>query len=72
MQYEAFPFRFRDPVTGKWRRARRVASLAEIAEQHAEWEVTGPAVLRTHDPDGLTKHLATSPGNGQRRTPTDG
>jgi hypothetical protein len=33
-----FPFRYRDPLTGKWVRARYVAELHEIAERkEASW-----------------------------------
>jgi hypothetical protein len=35
-----FPFRFRDPVSGKWVRARYVAERYEIAARYAEWEIT--------------------------------
>jgi hypothetical protein len=38
-----YPFRFRDPRTGKWVRARYVAERHVIAERYAEWEITGPA-----------------------------
>jgi hypothetical protein len=36
-----YPFRFRDPVSGKWVRARYVAEQHEIAARHSEWEITG-------------------------------
>ena len=39
---ELFPFRYRNPVTGKWVRARYVASREEIAKGNAEWEIIGP------------------------------
>ena len=42
MALELYPFRFRDPVTGKWVRARYRASLADIAARYAAWEITGP------------------------------
>jgi hypothetical protein len=42
-----YPFRYRDPLTGKWVRARYVAERHEIAERYAEWEITGPAEIRT-------------------------
>jgi hypothetical protein len=34
-----YPFRFRDPVTGKWVRARYKAERTEIATRYAEWEL---------------------------------
>jgi len=47
MPLELDPFRFRDPVTGKWVRARYKATLESIRNRHAEWEVVGPAEQRT-------------------------
>ena len=44
---ELFPFRYRDPRTGKWVRARYVATREQIADRHAEWEITGPAEIAT-------------------------
>lgn len=43
MTAEIFPFRYRDPLTGKWVNARYKATPEEIAERHPEgWEITGP------------------------------
>jgi hypothetical protein len=49
---ELFPFRFLDPVSGKWRRARYVATREEIAARHAagEWEIVGPPEIRRDEP----------------------
>jgi hypothetical protein len=44
---QLYPFRYRDPRTGKWVRARYVAELHEIAERDAEWKITGAAEIRT-------------------------
>ena len=41
-----YPFGFRNPVTGKWARARHVAELDVIAASYKEWEVTGPPEIR--------------------------
>jgi hypothetical protein len=41
-----FPFRFRDPVTRKWVKARYVAERHVIAARYAEWEIAGPLELR--------------------------
>jgi len=42
-----YPFRFVDPVTGRWVRARYRAERHVIAERYKKWEVTGdPAVRR--------------------------
>jgi hypothetical protein len=36
-----YPFRFVDPLTGKWVRARYRATLQEIGHRYAKWEITG-------------------------------
>lgn len=41
-----YPFRFRDPVSGKWVRARYVAERHEIEARYAAWEITGEPELR--------------------------
>jgi len=41
-----YPFRFRDPVTGKWMKARYRAERGEIAARYAEWEITGVPEIR--------------------------
>ena len=43
---ELFHFRFRDPRTGKWTRARYAATREEIAERYAEYEIARPAEAR--------------------------
>ena len=50
MRLELFPFRYRDPLTGKWVRARYRAERHEIAARYVEWEITGPAEVRDVDP----------------------
>ena len=47
---ELVPFRYRDPRTGKWVRARYRADRDEIAARYAEWEIIGPAEVRDIDP----------------------
>ena len=47
--HQLYPFRFRDPVTGKWARARYRASLADIADRYADWELIGEPEYRTGD-----------------------
>lgn len=44
MSLELYPFRFKDPVTGKWVRARYRATVRDIAARYATWEITGPVV----------------------------
>ena len=41
-----YPFRFRDPLTGKWVRARYVAERREIAARYTQWEIIGAPELR--------------------------
>ena len=43
---ELFPFRFRDPRTGKWIRARYAAEVHEIKERHVDWEILGSPKIR--------------------------
>ena len=50
MTIELFPFRYRDPRSGKWVRARYRATRQEIAARYAEWEITGDAELRADEP----------------------
>ena len=45
--FEVFPFRYRDARTGKWVKARYMASREEIAARDAEWEITDPGEVRT-------------------------
>ena len=47
---ELYPFRFRDPRTGKWVRARYVATLPEIEARYREWEIVGPTEIRADAP----------------------
>jgi hypothetical protein len=41
-----YPFRFRDPVSGKWVRARYVAERHELEARYREWEIIGPPEYR--------------------------
>jgi len=41
-----YSFRFRDPLTGKWVRARYFAECRDIAARYAEWEITGASEIR--------------------------
>lgn len=47
MTLELYPFRYRDPLTGRWINARYKATGEEIAARHGEWEITGPAEVRS-------------------------
>jgi hypothetical protein len=46
MRLEFFPFRYRDPLTRKWVRARYVAERHVIAERYAEFEIIGLPEIR--------------------------
>jgi hypothetical protein len=43
---QLYPFRFRDPLTGKWIRARHELQVPEMQRHYAEWEITGPPEVR--------------------------
>jgi hypothetical protein len=46
MPLHLFEFRYRDPRTGKWVKARYRAELHEIRERYAEWETIGEPEVR--------------------------
>ena len=50
---ELFPFRFREPLTGKWISARYVAERHEIEQRYREFEIIGPRERRTVPDDPL-------------------
>src|SRR5207344_2450781 len=41
-----YPFRFVDPVTGRWVRARYKAERHELVQRYAQWEITGAPEIR--------------------------
>lgn len=41
-----YPFRYRDPLSGKWVKARYIAERHEIAKRYREWKVTGEPEVR--------------------------
>ena len=41
-----YPFRFRDPLTGKWVRARHKLQVPVLQRRYAEWEIVGPPETR--------------------------
>ena len=48
---ELIPFRYRDPLTGKWVRAQYRAEQHEIGTHYSAWEIIGQAETRDVDPD---------------------
>ena len=49
-----YPFRFRDPVSRKWVRARYKATRDELAARYAEWEPCGPPEIRVSGAGGFS------------------
>ena len=47
---ELFAFRYREPRTRKWIRARYVSAGQEIAARYAEWEITATVEIDGADP----------------------
>jgi hypothetical protein len=41
-----YPFRFRDPLTGKWIRARHKLQAPALQRRYADWETTGAPEVR--------------------------
>lgn len=41
-----YPFRFRDPLTGRWVRARHKMQVSELRRHYSEWEITGAPEIR--------------------------
>lgn len=39
---ELYPFKFFDPIRGRWVQARYKASREDIAARYERWEITGP------------------------------
>jgi hypothetical protein len=52
VRIELYPFRYRDRLTGRWVRARYKATREEIAARYGEWEITGPAEIRSPETAG--------------------
>ena len=46
MESLLYPFRYRNALTGRWVRARYRASIEDISQRYATWELTGPAEVR--------------------------
>jgi hypothetical protein len=60
MARQLYPFRYKDPVTGKWVRARYRASLETIAARYATWEVTGAPSVPAPAADGFNPYRVMS------------
>lgn len=64
-------FRYRNPLTGKWVRARYVAERHEIAARHKEWEITGTPEVREGGQSGYFPPFrpAKAPPSNMDRSP---
>jgi len=51
-----YPFRFRDPLTGKWVRARHKLQVPAMQRRYAEWEIIGAPEIR-HVTPGPIEHF---------------
>jgi len=49
-----YPFRFVDPLTSRWVKARYRAERREIEQRYANWEVTGEPEVRRVDVTGFS------------------
>lgn len=61
MALRLYPFRFRDPVTGRWVKARYVAELEIIRERYAEYEILGPPEVREVTAGTFNPHRRPDP-----------
>jgi hypothetical protein len=43
---QLYPFRFRDPLTGGWVRARHKLQVPELQRHYLDWEITGAPEIR--------------------------
>ena len=43
---QLYPFRFRDPLTGGWVRARHKLQAPELQRHYLDWEITGAPEIR--------------------------
>jgi hypothetical protein len=43
---QLYPFRFRDPLTDGWIRARHRMQVPEMQRQYSEWKITGVPEIR--------------------------
>ena len=41
-----YAFRFRDPLTGKWVRARHKMQVPELQRHYSDWKITGAPEIR--------------------------
>jgi len=51
-----YPFRFRDPLTGVWIRARHRMQVPEIQRYYSDWQLVGPPEIRHVTPASTTPY----------------
>jgi hypothetical protein len=56
-----YPFRLRDPLTGKWIRARHKLQMPALQRRYAEWEITGAPEIRDVTLEAGLKPLRIEP-----------
>lgn len=56
MKTLVYPFKYREPLTARWVKARYKASIDDITKRHTEWELTGPGEMRTPISDWFSPH----------------
>jgi hypothetical protein len=64
-----YPFRYREARTGKWLRARYVATREDIAARYAAWAIDGPAEVRNlsgEHTSGFMAHARISPSSAPK------
>jgi hypothetical protein len=64
---QLYPFRFRDPVTGKWVRARHKLQVPEIQRHYSDWEITGAPEIRHVESASPAQYNPLQASAGTRR-----
>ena len=58
---ELYPFKFRDPLTGKWIRARHRMQVLEIQRHYSDWQLVGPLEIRNVTPASVAPYREVVP-----------
>jgi hypothetical protein len=66
--FKLYPFKYRDPLSGIWTKARYKARLEDIRARYAEWMIDGEPEIRGHIPSvGFNPYTASQAVRGARR-----
>jgi len=58
-----YPFKYRDPISGTWIKARYKATLEDIRARHADWMIAGEPEVRGNVPSvGFNPHARWTDG----------